>query len=318
MRASLRSQPHRSRGSSLSRPPSCQPAALVALLPAHDEEAALPAALASLAAQTRPPGPGRGGRGQLHGPDRGRGPCRGRRGVPHGRQHAQEGGGAEPGPGRVAARAGRRGPGAGDGCRLAARSRVPGGGAGPAGGQRSAAPPSPPGVGGCGWDVPGWPRWGTGRDVPAQRVRPVRPRRAPAPGQGPGADRDRVGVPGPGAARGAAGPGRRRAPRQVGRRRRLRHPRADRGQRAVAGADAPRVPHPRAGGVHAGDRGDGLLVGPGPAAGAVEARRGREPRRLSASPGSPRPTGVARPLPPWGCSRRSSTSPAWGGGWPPG
>lgn len=43
---------------------------VTALIPAHNEEASLPATLASLARQTAPPGPDHRGRRQLHRRDR--------------------------------------------------------------------------------------------------------------------------------------------------------------------------------------------------------------------------------------------------------
>ena len=105
-----------------------------------------------------------------------------------------------------------------------------------------------------------------------------------------------------------------RLPRQLRRRVGLRPARPHRGQRALPGPAPPRLRHPRARRVHPRDRGDADLARPvGPAA-ALEARRDREPRATTAGPGSPCATGAVSSSASWACSPRSSTSAA---SWPP-
>ena len=78
---------------------------VVALIPAHNEEGQIEAAIQSLHAQHSPPGPRRGVRRQLHRPHGARGRGDRRRRLRDRRQRAQEGRRAEPGPRAPPARA---------------------------------------------------------------------------------------------------------------------------------------------------------------------------------------------------------------------
>ncbi len=162
-------------------------------------------------------------RRQLHRPDRGGRTRRGRRGDRDRRQHPQEGRRAQPGAARRAPRPGRQRRGDGHGRRHHPGRRVPRDG-------RAAAHrgPRPDGD-----RRPVLRRGGrrADRPVPAQRVQPLQPRHPPPARAGLRAHRHRLGVP----PRGAAGRGRgARLVAARGARRRVRHRRADRGQRAHA------------------------------------------------------------------------------------